>query len=167
MKLETQKKLQVLLDKAVDYVCLAGGMSYEEGIAAIRPHFRDEKTSPAACLHKLVRWTYPTKEPDSVRPGLFYEILGLIDTREKFNSVFASLPENETPEIERVLNIFLKKILPFVRFTASQLTKILPQRRAGGARSKMPSQEDCCQICNKIRKDKRSGVPLGGKYQLD
>jgi hypothetical protein len=150
MDVKTQERLQVLLDKAVNYVCLVAGTSYEEGIAAIRPYFQDAKTSPAAWLYKFVRWMYPTKEPDSVRPELFYEILGLIDTREKFNAVFASLPEHETPELERVLNIFLKKVLPGIRFVAWQLTKILPQRRGGGRPPKIPSPEDCRKICNEI-----------------
>ena len=96
-----------------------------------------------------------------MRPSSLFEILGLIDTREKFNAVCASLPEEAAPEIERFLKFFLREFLPSRRFAAQELAKRLPPRRDGGPKQKMPSQDICSQICDYISKKHADGVLLG------
>lgn len=162
---ETQKRLQPLLDQLVDHFCrICGANSYEEAIAALRQKlFRNKETSPAAWFHKIARETYPTSEPDTVQPEYFYEILGLIDTRDRWNSVFAGLPEDSTPEIERFLKFILKVFLPSQKSAAQELANNLPQRRSGGPHSKMPSPEKCREICDWISGLK--GVSMGDRQR--
>jgi hypothetical protein len=166
MELETQKRLQGSLDQVVEHLCrMSGTKTYEDAIAALRVQFRDKNTSPAAWIHRIAREAYPTNEPDSVRPEYFYEILGLIDTRQKANAVLASLPQDATPQIERFLKFLLKEFLPNQRRAAQEFVKQLPQRRSGGAPSKMPSQAECLEICNEISKLHAAGVLLGTAQQ--
>lgn len=119
------------------------------------------KTSPAAWIHKKAREAYPTNEPDSVEPERFFEILGQIDTREKFNTVCASLPEEEAPNIEMFHKFLFREFLPAQRSAALGLARRLPPRRGGGAPSKMPSRVICREICAYISKKHAECVPLG------
>ena len=161
MTIETHDRLWPLLQKVFEYTGSANGFSsYEESIAASRLDFQDKSTSPAAFIHKKTRELYPMSEPDSVRPENFYQILGFIDTKEKLSSSLASLPEESALEIEKALRFLLKEYLPSQREAAKQRTRHLPQRRAGGAPSKMPSSADCCTICDEINDLHRKGVLL-------
>ena len=166
MEPETQKRIQELFGQVVELLCrMSGTKGHEEAIAALRMQFHDKETSPAAWVHGIAKTIYPTKEPDSVNPEKFYEILGLIDTREKSDAVLASLPEDAAPEIERFLKFVLKEFLPSQRLAAQKLVKQLPQRRGGGAPSKMPSPAECRQICAEINKWHGQGVSLGVAQQ--
>jgi hypothetical protein len=166
MKPETQKRLQGLFDQVVEHLCgVSGTKNHEEAIAALRMQFQDKRTSPAAWMHGIAREIYPTNEPDSVRPENFYEILGLIDTREKSDAILASLPEDVAPEIEKFLKFVLKDFLPSQRLAAQELAKHLPQRRGGGAPSKMPSRAESRLICAEINKLHGEGVLLGAAQQ--
>jgi hypothetical protein len=150
-----------MLDQVVEHFCrVSGTTTYEEAIAVLRTLFRDKNTSPAAWLHKIALETYPTNEPDSVDPERFYEILGLIDTREKFDSILANLPEEDTPKAEKFLKFLLKQFFPTQRAAAQELVKALPPR-AGGAKSTMPSEAECRQICDEISELHAKGVPKG------
>ncbi len=158
---ETRKELWELLDKVIEVLCLVSGTkSYDGAIAVLRTGFHDKNTSPAPFLHALARKIYPTKEPDSVNPEHFYEILGLIDTKEKMDSVLASLPEEGAPEIREFLEFLLKVYFPSQRAAAQELAKQLPHL-PGGAPTKMPGPEVCWQICDEINAKHRQGVQLG------
>jgi hypothetical protein len=162
MDLETQERLAGMFDQVVEHLCrVVGTTSYEEAIAVLRTQFQDKNTSPAAWLHGIAPAVYPTNEPDSVDPGRFYEILGLIDTREKSDAVLASLTQDAAPQIESFLRFLLKEFLPAQRLTAQELAKHLPQRRGGGAPSQMPGQAERREICNEISKLHAEGVLLG------
>lgn len=166
MKPETQKRIQDLFDPVVEHLChVSGAKNYEEAIAALCMQFRDKKTSPAAWIHGIAREIYPTNEPDSVNSEKFYEILGLIDTKEKSDAVLASLPEDAAPAIEGFLRFMLKEFLPSQRLAAHELTKHLPQRRGGGAPPKTPNQAECRLICAEINKRHGQGVLLGVAQQ--
>ncbi|WP_353061948.1 hypothetical protein RBB77_11590 [Tunturibacter psychrotolerans] len=162
MELETLKKFEPMLDQVVEYFCrMSGTKSYEEAIAVLREQVRDKSTSPAAWLHRVAREVYPTSEPDSVDPAQYYEILGMIDSREKYSTVFASLPEEAVPEIEIFFKFLLKEFLPAQRLAAQGLTKALPQRRTGGRKSKMPSEATCRKICAEIIELHAKSVLIG------
>jgi hypothetical protein len=162
MELETQKRLETVLDQVVEHFCrMSGTKNYEEAITALRTQFRDKNTSPAAWMQRIALEAYPTNEPDSVDPERFYEILGLIDTREKFDVVLASLPEEAAPEAEKFLKFLMKEFLPNQRLTAQELVKALPQRRAGGPKPKVLAEAKCRQICDEIIELHAKGVSIG------
>ncbi|WP_353071480.1 hypothetical protein [Tunturiibacter gelidiferens] len=166
MELETQKKFKPMLDQVVELFCrMSGTKSYEEAIAVLRPQFLDKSTSPAAWMHRIAREAYSTNERDTVDPTQYYEILGMIDTREKFSTVFASLPEEAVPEIEKFFKFLFKEFLPTHRLAAQELTKALPQRRTGGRKSKMPSEAICRKICAEIIGLHAKGVSKGDAQQ--
>ena len=113
MELETQKRLAGMVDQVVEHLCrVSGTTNYEDAIAVLRTQFRDQNTSPAAWLHGIARRVYPTNEPDSVDPGRFDDILGLIDTKEKSDAVLAGLPQEAAPKIESFLKFLLRNCFP-------------------------------------------------------
>jgi hypothetical protein len=75
--------------------------------------------------------------------------------------VLAALPEGSVPEIERFLKFLLKDFLPSQRSAAQRSVKHLPQRRSGGAPSKMPNPADCRKICDEMNELHHKGVLLG------
>ena len=162
---ETHKKLQQMVDQIWEYLCGAtGSENYEAGIAALRENIR--KTPSLAVLsHEVPRRTYPMIQLDSIRPENFYDILGLIDNKEKAQTVLRELPEDAAPEIEKALRWMLKEWLPSLRSNAQSMAKHLPQRRGGGAPSKMPNEAECREICAKINKLYGEGTPLGKAQQ--
>jgi hypothetical protein len=162
MKLETQKRLGELFERVVKHLCLVSGTkSYEDAIGLLRSQFRNSGTSPAAWLHRMAQEIYPMNEPDSVDPERFYDILGLIDTREKAHAVLAGFPEEAIPQIEQFLKFLLKEYLPGQRLAAQEMVKALPQRRSGGPKPTMPGEAECRQICDEIFDLHRRGVPKG------
>jgi hypothetical protein len=162
MEAETREKLEAVLEQVVKHFCrMSGTENYEQAIALLSTQFRDKTTSPAAWIHRLAREAYPTADPDSVDPAQFFEILGMIDTRDKFDLVFAALPEEAAPEVERFLKFLLKEFLPARRLAAQKLVKALPQRRTGGRKSKMSSETKCRQICDEIIELHAKGVLIG------
>jgi hypothetical protein len=162
MKKETEERLLPKYEKVIGlFSAMSGADSYEASIRMLQEECRNGSTSPAAWLHKRAREIYPTDQPDSVRPEFFFEILTMIDSREKAMAVFAALPEEEAPKIEEFLDFFLKEFAPSLRSNAKLLAKKLPQRRSGGPHSKMPSREVCRAICDEIQALERKGVQRG------
>jgi hypothetical protein len=163
MTSETQKRLRPLYDQVVEHFCrVNGSKNYEEAVSALRENvFRNKETSPAAWIHQIARQAYSTNEPDTIPIENFYEVLGLIDTREKSDFVFASLPEDSAPQIERFLRFILKDFLPSQKAAAQELAKRLPQRRSGGADPKLPNPEERRKIWNWISELNRKGVTWG------
>ena len=161
MKEETQKRLKPTFDKVIDlFVVTSGADSYEAAIAKLREQCRDKVTSPAPWLHKIARQIYRTDKPDSVKPDNFYEILGLIDTREKATAVFVKLPEEGVPEIEKFFSFLLKVFFPSLRL-GSKIFKKLPQRRGGGRPPTMPSEDECRAIYGEVEVLDRKRVLRG------
>lgn len=167
MTTETQQRLTSLVEKVIGVLCaITRTDSYEEAIAWIRPTFQDKSTSPAPWLHKsareIVGKLFPDVPPDSVNPEFFYEILGLIDTREKMRLLLPHFPEEAAPMAEQFLNYLLKDYFPSVRSRADEMRSSLPQRRAGPKQPwKMPDQQKCREICSAILKLQGDRVKLG------
>jgi hypothetical protein len=162
MKEETRRRLQPTYEKVIEHlVAISGADSYEGAIARLRRECQDKNTSPAPWLHKLVRAMYQTDQPDSVRPEFFYEILGMIDTREKATAIFAAFPDDDAPKIEHFLSSVLKDLLPDWRSNAERMVDTLPYHRGGGRRTTIPGEEECRSICNEIEKLKKDGVKTG------
>lgn len=163
---ETLRRLEPKFSRVIDLFCsMSGADSFQAAIAALGEPFRDANTSPAPWLHKVARELisklFPTAEQDSVRPEYFYEILGLIDTEEKFNATLASLPEEASPQIETFLDFLVKDFLPSQRSAAENLAKRLPRRRAGGRPSTSDDEAECVKICDAIQRLERAGVSRG------
>jgi hypothetical protein len=160
---ENLQRIVARAEKVLKSLGAARGVeSYDEGLALLREQFRDKTASPAAYLHKLVPQIYPMTEPDTVRPELFYEILGEIDTREKAIAKLVLLPDSSVPELERFLEFCVKELLPGMRSSAAQVVKYYPYHRGGGRPLKMPGEADCRKICIHIRELLADGVLLGG-----
>ncbi len=146
-------------DAVIEYFqAICGTNDYEGAIAMLKEQFRDKEASPAHWLHKLARGIYPANPPDTVQPEHFYEILGMIDTREKHDAIFSQLPG---PEVDKFLKFLLKDFLPAVRSNAQLMAKKLPQRRNGGPKPKMPSEEKCREIFDEIEQLHRKNVKRG------
>ncbi|HZQ44946.1 MAG TPA: hypothetical protein VFA99_16965 [Acidobacteriaceae bacterium] len=163
---EAQRKLQPTYEKVIEHLlAISGADSYEEAIARLRRECQDKNRSPAPWLHKLAREMYQRDEPDSVRPEFFYEILGMIDTREKATAIFAAFPDEDVPKIEHFLSFVLKELLPDWRSNAERMVGILPYHRGGGRPPTMPSEEECRSICHEVERLKRDGVKTGFAQQ--
>lgn len=169
MEPEAQQRLRVLVDRIFAHVCAANGLdSYEELVAAVQDETQDKNTSPAPWLHKTARTLardgakdlQEMYGEDSVDPGQFYEILGLINTKEKLLAPLADFPDASVQSLERVLTFVLKRVLPAARVASKLRVKHLPQFRRGGAPSKRPGAEECRQICDEIGALHRKGVLL-------
>ena len=163
MTTDTQRRLQRRRDRLVVLLIrVSGAENYEEAIARLRSLFSDKETSPAAWLHKRAREEYPLQEADSVQPEFLYEILGQIDTREKFDTVFANLPEQSATLIEKFLDFMVKEYFPRQRLAALELAHRLPPRPGTGRNPKIPkSPEQCLEICDEVRQLEDKGIPKG------
>jgi hypothetical protein len=161
----TPESLQRLLPKLEKVLSALGAVhgtaSWEEAIALLREQCRDKSTSPAPWLQKMAHGIDSTIETDPAIAEHFYEILGLIDIKEKAIAVLESLPEDSVPRIDKLLDLFWKEILPGQRVAAKQALKHLPQRRSGGPKLKMPDASDCQKICDEINSLHSQGVLLG------
>lgn len=151
-----------MFDEVIERFCAICRVdSYEEAIAKLKEQFRDKSTSPAHWIHMIAREAYAIDSPDTVEPEYFFEILELIDTREKMAEAFATVPEAEA---DKFLTFVLKKLLPGARSNAAELAKKLPQRHTGGPKSKKPPEEECRAIYNEVenmaRKMKRGVAQL-------
>ena len=162
MTAEALDRLRPDLDLLVGYLCqMSGTTSYEDAITALRVGFHDKRTSPAAWLHRVAEGLYPAAQQNSVDPEMFYEILGLISTREQFDAALASLPDESVPQIQKFLIFVLKDYLPSQKVRSQALARMLPQRRSGGAKPKMPDKATRNAICKKIASLVKAGVPKG------
>jgi len=158
---ETYKKLKPMLDQLWGYVLKAAGFDgYQAGFSALQEQGQ-RNSSFGNVVQDFAQQVYPEISGNSIDPEKFAAILGLIDTPEKAEAVFRSLPEEQAPELEKFLRWFLKEWLPSQRAYAQSMAKHLPQRRAGGAPSTIPSDEECRDICNEISSLHRKGVSLG------
>jgi hypothetical protein len=161
MRVETADRIQRLADRLWEYFCsISGAANYEASIKTLRENAQ-QYPSFAVWAHRWVRENYPTPQLDTIQPENFPDILGLIDSREKFGAVIIQLPEEAAPEMEKFLEWMLKECLPSLRAGAQSMVKHLPQRRGGGRPTTMPSPAKCRQICKDITKLHGSGVPLG------
>jgi hypothetical protein len=157
---KTQVRLRKVFDTIMDQLSAAGGVSYEKAATSIQPHLSGTDSFIVLLLSKITQDMNPMSEGSSLPIEFFNEEnLGMIDSREKFYSMLADLPEEAAPEIEQFLNYALKKGIPSERSELQQLAKSLPAS-PGGAPPKMPSEAVCRQICDEISKLYERGVSM-------
>jgi hypothetical protein len=165
MKEETAKRLWPKYELVLGYFrAMSGEKTYDQAIEAVQAECWNPNSSPAPWLHKKAREIYQTHEQDTVQPDLFPQYLAEMDSLEKARAVFVSLPEEEVSQIEAVLDFLLKTFLPQTKANAKRVGTVLPQRRDGGPKSKMPPEEDCRTIYDEVERLARSvgrGVAQG------
>lgn len=109
-------------------------------------------------VHDMAEQMMPeATQGNTVQPQLFAQILGLLDTEEKCDSILANMSEPEGRLLNEHLGQLLHGVLPDMRKVGLETLKQLPHRRGGG-REKVIDEERAEKICQRVAKLHQYGV---------
>jgi hypothetical protein len=152
---KTYARLQGQMDRIVG--CLSwdrGSDIYERAFAPAREMLRDQDTAPVKYIESLARKICPSYAHEFISA----ENLLRIDSEEKFRFLLSGISEEHAPEIERFFKQLLK-LLQGLRSGLLLFAKLLPCAGVGRP-SKMPTAEECREICAAISKLHEKDVPV-------
>jgi hypothetical protein len=150
-----QRRLQDIQTRAV------GAPDFTSCMSLVREAFRERGLVAATFIHSEAKRIYPIAEPDTIPLDRLDDVLALIDTPEKADSILANLPEDFVPQIEAFFRFMLSQFLPDQREAMLQTAKQLPVRPAGGRPSLIPAESECREICSQIAALIEGGVSIG------
>ena len=104
----------------------------------------------------------PIKEPDSLQPEMFEQVLGLlVQDEDILIKALKCMPEEAAPTIETALRYIRSEFIPRNRDNARILSKELRGPPAGGRPKSPITDENKAKICREIEKLRSQGVAIG------
>jgi len=160
---ERLARLRIRFDEVMDCVAPAGGISVDDGMAALEPYIRKQDPFLIAILSGNSRAMMPPGQK-FVSPEFSIENFEKISTKEKIFSLFAAMPDEAEPAIQDFFDHLLKRALPDQGKDLETLAAHRPHD-PGGRPTKWPSEEVCRKICDKISALHRSSVGIAVAQQ--